>query len=100
MTRAKSRRVASIETDCTVDLEHIAESFHAYVELVGVEAGPGDEVIVHDAPTFIAFGDHLICQRRATVRRAKWHGRLAAYARGYLELAELFEVGFSSGRAS
>jgi hypothetical protein len=100
MSMRLRRNVETIEVDCTVDIEQTADSFHAYVELQGVEAGPGDEVIVHDAPTYVAFGDHVICQRRATLRCAKWHDRVWAYVSGYMELAELFEVGFSGGRLS
>ena len=37
-----------VEVPCTVDIEQTPESLHAYVELHGIEIGPGDEVIVHD----------------------------------------------------
>jgi hypothetical protein len=93
-------RVETIEVSCTIDIEQTVESLHAYVELDGVEAGPGDIVIVHDAPTEVAFGERVICWRRATVHRAKWRSRLWAHIEGYLALIELFEVGFSAGRAS
>ncbi len=94
------RRGETIEVSCTIDIEQTVENLHAYVELDGVDAGPGDIVIVHDVPTDIGFGEHLICWRRATVQRAKWSDRMWAYIKGYLELAELFEVGFSGGRIS
>jgi hypothetical protein len=90
----------TIEVDCTIDLEQTTESLHAYVELDGIEAGPGDEVLVHYAPTSIAFGESLVCRRRATLRRATWKDRVLARIRGYLELFELFEVGFSARSAS
>lgn len=90
----------TIEVSCAIDIEQTFESLHAYVELDGVEAGPGDTVIVHDAPIDVAFGERLICWRRATVQRAKWYGRLRAHIEGYLGLIELFEVGFSSGRVA
>ena len=100
MTRMSTRSARTIEVDCTVDLEQTTESLHAYVELDGVEVGPGDEVIVHDAPTQVAFGEHLVCRRRATVRRAGLRDRVRARLGGYLELTELFEVGFSAERPS
>jgi len=100
MSMSGRRHLETIEVSCTIDIEQTFESLHAYVELDGVDAGPGDIVIVHDAPTDVAFGERLICWRRATVRRAKWYSRILAHIEGYLALFELFEVGFSAGRAS
>jgi hypothetical protein len=87
------------QVPCTVEIEHTAESLHAHVELDGMEAGPGDEVIVHGAPTNVAFGERRVVRCRATVTRATALGRLRAKIEGYLELTELYEVGFSGGRA-
>jgi hypothetical protein len=96
-----SREASSRETTvpCTIDLEQSPDSLHAYVDLDGIVVGPGDEVIVHDAPTSIAFGEHSIIERTATVRRAGPLQRLWAHIEGYLELTELYEVSFSDGRA-
>jgi hypothetical protein len=88
-----------IEVPCTVDLEQTNESLHAYVELHGVEVRPGDEVIVHDPPDMVAFGERLVCDRRATVVRAGPLKSTMARIAGYLELTELYEVSFSNGRA-
>jgi hypothetical protein len=93
-------RPRPIEVPCTVDVEHTFDSLHAYVELDGVEVGPGDRVIVHDAPVDVAYGEHVVCRRSATLIRATRLERLIARIEGYLELTELFEVGFSEGRAS
>ena len=90
----------SIELSCTVDLEQTVESLHAYVDIEGIEIRPGDTVIVHDAPTSVAFGERLLCNRRATVVRAGLFGNIVARLKGYLELTELYEVSFSNGRAS
>lgn len=89
-----------IELPCTVDLEQTTESLHAYVEIEGVAIGAGDTVIVHDAPTHVAFGARLRCKRRVTIVRASLVGNLMARLRGYLELTELYEVSFSDGSAS
>ena len=89
----------TIDVPCTIDMEQSPDSLHAYVELHGIDVGPGDEVIVHDAPTDIAFGEHAVFTRQATVRRAGPLGRLWAHIEGYLELTELYEVSFSDGRA-
>jgi hypothetical protein len=88
-----------VEVPCTVDLEQTTESLHAYVELHGIEIRPGDEVIVHDPPSMVEFGERLVCNRRATVVRAGPWRNLAARVAGYLELTELYEVSFSNGRA-
>jgi len=90
----------SIELPCTVDLEQTTESLHAYVDIEGIEIRPGDTVIVHDAPTNVAFGERLLCSRRATVVRAGLFGNIVARLKGYIELTELYEVSFSDGRAS
>ena len=89
----------TIDVPCTVDLEHTPDNLHAYVDLQGIDVGPGDEVIVHDAPTIIAFGQKAVFERRATLRRAGPLQRLWAHVEGYLELTELYEVSFSDGRA-
>ena len=89
----------TFDVPCTIDMEHSSDALHAYVDLQGVDVGPGDEVVVHDAPTDIAFGAHAVFARHATVRRAGPLGRLMAHIEGYLELTELYEVSFSEGRA-
>ena len=74
---------------------------HAHVVLDGdIQIQPGDEVMVHDAPTHVAFGERLVVRRTATVVRAGPLDRLRARIEGYLELTELYEVSFSDGRAS
>ena len=88
-----------MQVPCTVEVEHTPESLHAHVELQGFEVEPGDQVIVHDAPTRVPFGERGVYHCRATVVRASWPERLWARALGYLELTELYEVGFSAGRA-
>jgi len=88
----------TVEVPCTVDLEHTEDSLHAYVELEGIEVGPGDEVLVHDAPTQLRFGERIVHRRRATVRRAGPLGRLWTRITAHLELTELYEVSFSSRR--
>jgi hypothetical protein len=85
---------------CWVDIENTAERLHAHVELDGYDPGPGDEVIVHDAPTDVPFGEHVRVRCRATVVPASRLAGLISRAAGYLELTELYEVGFSEGRSS
>jgi hypothetical protein len=85
---------------CTVDIENTAERLHAHVMLDGYEPGPGDEVIVHGAPTDVPFGERVVARCEATVIPASRLSRLMSRAGGYLELTELYEVGFSEGRSS
>jgi hypothetical protein len=99
LSAARRDKGAVFDVPCTVDLEQTRDSLHAYVELDGADPGPGDEVIVHDAPVSIAFGEHAIYQRTATLRRAGPLGRFWAHVEGYLELTELYEVSFSEGKA-
>ena len=89
----------TIDVPCTIDLEQSPDSLHAYVDLDGIDVGPGDEVIVHGAPTAIAFGEKTVMARTATVRRAGPLQKFWAHVEGYLELTELYEVSFSDGRA-
>ncbi len=90
----------TFEVPCTIEIEHTAESLHAWVELDGVDVRPGDEVRVHDTPTLVPFGERVVRRGRATVVRAGIIARVMAHVHGYLELTELYEVGFSNGRAS
>ena len=88
-----SRR--TIETGCTVDVAQTAQTLHAHVELDGVAVGPGDTVIVHDAPATVGYGERLVCARRATVVRAGPLRRAWTRFSGGFALLSLFEVGFS-----
>jgi hypothetical protein len=88
----------TLQVPCTVDIEQSFDSLHAYVDLDGVEVGPGDEVLVHDAPTSVAYGERLVCERQATVVQAGWLERLWTRLTGRLELTELYEVGFQEWR--
>ena len=85
---------------CTVEIEKTSESLHAHVVLDGdIDIRPGDEVIVHGAPTEVAFGETL-------ERAPHGHGharrlpleRLWTRIEGYLEFTELYEVSFSDRR--
>jgi hypothetical protein len=100
MINRLGRAHRTLEVPCVVDIENSFDSLHAYVELEEVEVGPGDEVVVHDPPTEVGYGEHIVCRRRATVVRAGWLERLQTRLAAHLELTELYEVGFSSWRRS
>lgn len=99
MPWAGTRR--SFDVPCTVEIEQTSETLHAHVVLDGdIQIRAGDEVMVHDAPTQVAFGERLVVRRTATVIRGGLSDRLWARIEGYLELTELYEVSFSDGRAT
>jgi hypothetical protein len=99
MSWTRARR--TFEVPCTVEIEQTSETLHAHVVLDGdVRIQPGDEVMVHNAPTRVEFGERLVVRRTATVVRGSALDRLRARIEGYLELTELYEVSFSDGRAA
>lgn len=88
-------------TACTIEIEHSERSLHAHVELDGAPAlGPGDRVLVHGDPIRVRFGQKLVMRRDATVQRAGWLERQWTRLASRLELTELYEVSFTSGRLS
>lgn len=87
-----------VDVPCTVDIEHTPESLHAYVDLEGIEVGPGDTVLVHDAPIDVPFGEKIVCERHATVDQAGLVSRLWTKLTAFLELTELYEVSFTPRR--
>jgi hypothetical protein len=86
----------TFEVPCTVELEQTAEFVQANVSLHGVDVEVGDTVLVHDAPTSVAFGEHRFFERTATVTRANWLDKMLTKLSAYLELTELYEVGFDA----
>lgn len=88
----------SIDVPCTIDIAQTVESLHAHVELEGVEVGPGDAVLVHDAPTHVPYGERIVCGRHATVTRAGMLERLWTRLTSRFELTLLYEVSFSPER--
>jgi len=99
MTGPLSRKRTSFTVPCTVEVEHTADSLHAYVELDGdIGIGPGDEVILHGAPIAVKFGERIIERRVATVVRANLFQRLTTKLLARFELTELYEVSFTPRR--
>jgi hypothetical protein len=82
------------EVPCTVDLEATHDHFHAHVDLGNVEVDPGDEVLVRNAPSRIAFGTQQTFASSAEVKRASWLKRQVVKLTGGTEIHELYEVGF------
>ena len=86
------------DVPCTITIVHSNESLEAHVELEGVEVGAGDQVLVHDAPTDVKFGERLSCRRTATVVHGGLADRVWARLRGAIELNELYDLSFTPRR--
>ena len=89
----------TFEVPCTVEIEHSPESLHAFVEIQGdfiVE--PGDEVLVHDAPTDVSYGENIVVARTATIIRVGLLERLWTKWIGNFEITELYDVSFTERR--
>ena len=86
-----------IEADCVVEIEQSFDSFHAYAVPRGVEIRPGDEVLIHNAPTRIGYGEKLSRECRITVKRAGAFKRSWTRMTSLFLLTELYEVGFEAG---
>ena len=83
-----------IEVPCVVDIEQTAESFHAHAIPEGIDIQPGDQVLVHGAPSHIGYGERVSLQCSATVIRASVFRRIWTQATSLWEFAELYDVGF------
>jgi hypothetical protein len=93
-------RRQSRQTWCTVDIEHTESSLHAHLELDDeIALHPGDRVTVHGPPIRPSFGERLVLRRHATVERAGWLERVWIRLSAHFELAELYDVSFTPGRA-
>ena len=56
---------------CTVEVSHTFESLHAHVVLPdGIDAEPGDEIVVHGNPIKVPYGEVAEIEREATILRA------------------------------
>ena len=93
-----SSRSALSSVPCTVALSHTSSDFYAHVVLEGVDVGPGDQVLVHDAPTHIEWGQQFVAHRQASVLHAGWLARAWTRLTARFELTMLFEVSFSENR--
>lgn len=83
-----------IDVPCFVDIEQTPESFHAHAIPEGIDIRPGDQVLVHGAPSHIGYNQRLQIECVATVSRAGILRRFWTRLIAPLELLELFEVGF------
>lgn len=92
LSRIKTR----LTVPCTVEISHTFESLHAHVVLPeGIDAEPGDEIIVHGAPIRVPYGETASVPREATIVRATMIERLWVRVTGDLEFMELCEFSFS-----
>jgi hypothetical protein len=88
------------DTPCTIEVEHGFDNLHAHVALAGnVAINPGDRILVHGETIRVPFGERIVEERMATVTRASLPERLWTRFAGHFEMTELYEIGFSAGRA-
>ena len=89
----------TFKTPCTVEIENTALSLHAHVELSdSFDIRPGDQVLVHDAPTNVGFGERIVVSRMATIVRAGLIKRAWTRLAGNLEITEIYDVSFTERR--
>lgn len=86
----------AIEVPCLVEVERTRETLFAHVALDGLEVAEGDVVTVQSAPRHVAFGSRVECESVARVVRAGSLERFWVRLASYLELTELYEVGFQA----
>jgi hypothetical protein len=60
-------RARVVEARCLLDMEQTPMSFHAYAIPLDIEIQPGDEVLLHDAPSGIGFNEQFVRECRMTV---------------------------------
>lgn len=89
-----------LDVPCIVEIEHSFDSLHAHATPEGVELRPGDQVIVHGAPTDISYGTIGTYPCRATVIRAGLITRLWTQYSAIFELTELYHCGFEPKEAA
>lgn len=97
MSDIRAANARQFDVRCIVDIAQTVESLHAHVELDGIDVGPGDQVLVHNPPIAVDFGERIICDRQATVTRATWIGRVWTRLTSRFELGMLYEVSFTPG---
>ncbi len=85
-----------IEVPCTIDVEASHDTFHAHVNLEGVEVDPGDSVLVHGAPSRVCRTARSRVDRKHGhgVSRASWLRRQFVKLTGRTEIYALYDVGF------
>jgi hypothetical protein len=85
------------DVGCLIEINHTPERFGAHVHLDGdPEIAPGDRVCVYGEPIEVVPGHDMQVRRRARIERATALGRALTRMRGQFEIAELFEVSFTS----
>ncbi len=83
-----------VDVPCTLQLTATHDHFGTHVNLEGIEVDPGDQVLVHNAPSRVPFGTDRTIASRATVHRASWLRRQFVKLTGGTEFYELYDVGF------
>ena len=54
----------AVEVPCSIEIEQTRDTLHAHVTLDGIDVEHGDEVLVHEAPSHIGFGERSVTSSR------------------------------------
>ncbi|MGL6043732.1 MAG: hypothetical protein ACRC1J_07390 [Sandaracinobacteroides sp.] len=85
------------DVGCLIEINHTLERFGAHVHLDGEpEIAPGDRVCVYGEPIDVVPGQDMQVRRRARIERAGALARAWTRLRGNFEVAELYEVSFTT----
>jgi hypothetical protein len=85
------------DVGCLIEINHTPERFGAHVHLDGdPEIAPGDRVCVYGEPIDVIPGHDMQVRRRARIERAGALIRAWTRMRGQFEIAELYEVSFTT----
>ncbi len=89
----------TLDVGCAIEIDHSADNLGAHLTLDGnPDIGPGDRVRVYGDPIDVQFGDHFTVRRRAVIERATWLGQLWTKFTGHFEMAELYDLSFTTDR--
>jgi hypothetical protein len=87
------------DVGCLIEINHTPERFGAHVHLDGDPViAPGDRVCVYGDPIVVVPGCDIEVRRRARIERAGPLARAWTRMRGQFEIAELYEVSFTTGK--
>lgn len=87
-------RRKTVRVPCELELERTHEYLCAHLDLIGEQVGPGDSVLIDDAPDRLEYGEVRRVQSTATVRHASWLRRVWTRTFGRFNIHELYDVGF------
>jgi hypothetical protein len=83
-----------------LDLANTWEDLYAHVHLENVDIGPGDSVLIQQAPTQLAWGEKYSVKGDAVYTKASIWQKIWTRFFSRFEITMLYEVSFSATRYS